>query len=131
MELAGRRPLAAAVGVAGAAAALAVGVGVLGVRRIHRRCGRMLRDLAAVIAAAQKNPSHQPFLPAGTTTPTGDLPLVLNRLDGLVECYRHALNEVVRAQELLKRGPRTTTAAAPPTTPSVRRATSAPAPADE
>ena len=92
------------------AVGLAVGVGLLAVWRVHSRCRRMLRDLASRIASVQKNPSHQPFAPDADATRVaapaqarGVLPLVLSRLDGLVACYRHALEEVVRAQELLEK----------------------------
>ncbi len=86
------------------AAWLVLGVGLLAVWRVHRHCRRMLRDLAARIASVQKNPSHQPFAPdASATRRAGDLPLVFSQLDGLVSCYRRALDEVVRAQELLEK----------------------------
>ncbi|HVS39989.1 MAG TPA: ATP-binding protein [Gemmataceae bacterium] len=86
------------------AAGAAVVVGLLAVWRMKRRCRRMLHDLAGRITAVQKTPSHQVF---GSPTkrkqrPSG-LPLLLDRLDGLVSCYRHALDEVVRAQELLEK----------------------------
>ncbi len=93
------------------AAGLAVSLSLLAVWRVRRRCRRMFQDLAGRITAVQKNPSHQPFAPgadvtrrAGAKKTAGGLPLVLSRLDGLVECYRHALDEVVRAQELLEKG---------------------------
>jgi PAS domain S-box-containing protein len=96
-----------------AAAVLAVCAVGATVWLVQRRCRLLLRELAARIAAVQKNPSHQVFQ---TDAPTpyrspppeegkrgGDMQIVLSRLDGLVACYRHALEEVVRAQELLEK----------------------------
>ena len=87
----------------GLASGAAAAVGLLAVWRVRRRCRRLLRDLAARVAAVQKNPSHQPFHTDVTQKPADDVPLLLSRLDGLVGCYRHALDEVVRAQELLEK----------------------------
>jgi PAS domain S-box-containing protein len=107
-------------------AGVAAGVGVLAVWRVQRRCRRMLKDLAERIAVVQKKPSQQPFAPgadAARLSPSadnidprgadatplaawsaaGDLSVVFSQLDGLVACYRHALEEVVRAQELLEK----------------------------
>ena len=85
---------------AGVAACLAVAVAWQCQRRSHR----LLQDLAARITAVQTNPSHQIVQANAAVKPANDdLALVLSRLDGLVSCYRHALAEVVHAQEMVEK----------------------------
>lgn len=85
---------------AGVAACLAVAAAW----QCHRRSHRLLHDLAARITAVQTNPSHQLVLAKTAEKPANDdLALVLSRLDGLVSCYRHALAEVVHAQEMVEK----------------------------
>ena len=53
---------------------------------------------------SRRTPRTSPSLRALTRPGrAGDLPLVFSQLDGLVSCYRRALDEVVRAQELLEK----------------------------
>ena len=97
-------PLPSAPVLMAVEAVLAAGVAVFAVWRVHRCCRRLLQDLAGRITAVQKNPTHQVVQAGSGKDPEGDdVFLVLNRLDGLVACYRHALAEVVHTQELVEK----------------------------
>ena len=83
-----------------------------GLRRRRRTPGRLARPSPLPADAPRpgrprRRRPEKPFPPTvpgdGTVKASDDLPLVLSRLDGLVACYRHALDEVVRAQELLEK----------------------------
>ncbi len=85
-----------------AAAGLTACVGLIAVWYVQRCYQRLLQDLAARIAAIQTNPSRQLVQIDVSKAPADpDGRLVLNRLSALVACYRDALVEVVRIQELV------------------------------
>lgn len=75
-------------------------VGLAGIWFVERRHKLLLRDLAARITAMQTNPSQQLVQIKGNQV-DGDAQQVVSRLRSLVACYRDALVEVVRTQELV------------------------------
>jgi PAS domain S-box-containing protein len=74
--------------------------GLAGIWFVERRHQLLLRDLAARITAMQTNPSQQ-LVKINGNQKDSDAQLVVSRLRGLVACYRDALVEVVRIQELV------------------------------
>ena len=85
-----------------AATGLTAGAGLIGLWFVQRRYRLILKDLAARITALQTNPSQQLVQGKGDQAPLdADAQLVQNRLGALVACYRDALVEVVRIQELV------------------------------
>jgi PAS domain S-box-containing protein len=85
-----------------AVAGLTACVGFAAVWSVQRRYKHLLEDLTTRITAMQSNPSQQLLQTNKSNAAVdGDAQPVLNRLGILVACYRDALVEVVRMQELV------------------------------
>jgi hypothetical protein len=87
-----------------AATGLTACAGLVAVWFVQRRYKLILQELAMRVTALQTNPSQQLLQTNGSQAAIdGDALLVLDRLAGLVGCYRDALVEVVRIQELAEK----------------------------
>ncbi|HBI46012.1 MAG TPA: hypothetical protein DDY78_24625, partial [Planctomycetales bacterium] len=87
-----------------AATGLTACVGLIAAWFVQRRYKHQLQELAVRVTALQTNPSQQLLQTNGRLGEfDADAQLVLDRLSGLVGCYREALVEVVRIQELAEK----------------------------